>query len=50
MLNKFSSPFELFAKDAVELNMLSLKSKLLIIIAEMIRGEGWSQRLRISLG
>ena len=43
MLNKFSSPFELFAKDAVELNMLSLKSKLLIIIAEMIRGEGWSQ-------
>jgi len=43
MLSQFSSPFELFAKDAVELNMLSLKSKLLIIIAEMIRGEGWSQ-------
>ncbi|MGP1124395.1 helix-turn-helix domain-containing protein, partial [Serratia sp. CY47444] len=28
---------------SVELNMLTLKSKLLIIIAEMIRNEGWSQ-------
>ncbi|EAP4907187.1 XRE family transcriptional regulator [Salmonella enterica] len=43
MLNTFSSPFELFAKDSIELNMMTLKSKLLIIIAEMIRGEGWSQ-------
>ncbi|ENH6197743.1 helix-turn-helix domain-containing protein [Yersinia rochesterensis] len=43
MLRSVSNPFELFAKDSVELNMLSLKSKLLIIIAEMIRNEGWSQ-------
>lgn len=43
MLSTISSPFELFAKDSVELNMMTLKSKLLIILAEMIRGEGWSQ-------
>lgn len=48
MLHSVSNPFELFAKDAVELNMLSLKSKLLIIIAEMIRGEGWSQAVAAS--
>jgi len=44
MLRKVSNPFELFAKDSVELNMLSLKSKLIIIVAEMIRNEGWSQK------
>lgn len=43
MLSKVSNPFELFAKDSVELNMLTLKGKLLVIIAEMIRSEGWSQ-------
>ena len=43
MLRKVSNPFELFAKNSVELNMLSLKSKLIIIIAEMIRNEGWSE-------
>jgi len=45
MLKSVSNPFALFATDAVELNMITLKSKLLIIIAEMIRNEGWSQAI-----
>lgn len=45
MLHRVSEPYELFAKDAVELNMISLKSKLIIILTEMIREKGWSQRV-----
>jgi predicted XRE-type DNA-binding protein len=43
MLKAVSNPFELFATDSVELNILSLKSKLMIIISSLIRTEGWSQ-------
>ena len=45
MLHRVSEPYELFAKDAVELNMISLKSKLIIILTELIREQGWSQRV-----
>lgn len=43
MLKTVSNPFELFATDSVELNIISLKSKLLIIVSNLIRNEGWSQ-------
>ncbi|MDE4715311.1 XRE family transcriptional regulator, partial [Klebsiella pneumoniae] len=45
MLHRVSEPYELFAKDAVDLNMISLKSKLIIILTELIREQGWSQRV-----
>ncbi len=37
------NPFELISTDPVEANMLSLKSKLIIILTKLIRDQGWSQ-------
>lgn len=37
------NPFELISTDPVEVNMLSLKSKLVIILTKLIREQGWSQ-------
>ena len=45
MLHTKSEPFAPFFKDSVELNMISLKSKLIIILTELIREKGWSQRV-----
>lgn len=45
MFHSLSEPYELFAKDSVELNMVSLKSKLIIILTELIREKGWSQKV-----
>jgi len=45
MFHKVSEPYGLFASDSVELNMVSLKSKLIIILTELIRDEGWSQKV-----
>jgi len=45
MFHNLSEPYELFAKDSVELNMVSLKSKLIIILTELIREKGWSQKV-----
>lgn len=45
MFHKVSEPYELFATDAVELNMVSLKSKLIIILTELIRENEWSQKM-----
>ena len=45
MRKTFNEPYELFAKDKGELSMISLKSKLIIIIVESIRDHGWSKRV-----
>ncbi|SPZ01719.1 Cro/CI family transcriptional regulator [Pseudomonas luteola] len=36
--------FELITKDPVTFNMLSLKSKLFMILVDLIRKEGWTQK------
>lgn len=45
MLHRYSEPYAPFSKDSVELNMVSLKSKLIIILTELIRENGWSQKV-----
>ena len=45
MMHTTSEPFAPFFKDPVELNMISLKSKLIIILTELIREKGWSQKV-----
>lgn len=38
-----NEPFSLIINDPVELNMAVLKSKLIIIVSQLIRNEGWTQ-------
>lgn len=37
------NPLELIAKDPVHLSLITLKSKLMIIITKLIRENGWTQ-------
>lgn len=37
------NPLELIAKDPVHLSLVTLKSKLMIIITKLIRENGWTQ-------
>ncbi|WP_240727331.1 hypothetical protein [Escherichia sp. E4385] len=46
MLHTKSEPFAPFFKDSVELNMISLKSKLIIILTELIREKGGLKELQ----
>lgn len=43
MLN-IKNPLELLAQDPVELSLISLKSKLMLILTKLIREKGWSQK------
>jgi predicted XRE-type DNA-binding protein len=42
MLN-LKSPLELLTKDPIELGIISIKTKLMIILTSSIRKNGWSQ-------
>lgn len=42
---KHKSIFEIVTQDPIELNLLILKSKLISIIVDMIKSNGWTQKL-----
>lgn len=41
---KHKSIFEIIAQDPIELNLLILKSKLISVIVDMIKLNGWTQK------
>lgn len=44
-MRRCNESFEPFVNDSIELNMKSIKSKLIIIITALIIENGWSQRV-----
>lgn len=51
MLKKVSSPFELYATSPVELNMLTMKNKLMLALISLVREKGWTQKqMALELG
>ena len=42
-MDKFRDPLELLAQNPVDLSLLSLKSKLMMIVTSLIRENDWTQ-------
>lgn len=42
-MSVYKSPLELLAQDPVELSLVSVKSKLMIIVTKLIREHNWTQ-------
>jgi len=44
MLRQANSPFELYAKDHVELTMQTMKGRLMVALISLVREKGWNQK------
>ncbi|OUJ50013.1 PtxR [Vibrio parahaemolyticus] len=42
-MSTYKSPLELLAQDPVQLSLVSVKSKLMIVITKLIREKNWTQ-------
>ncbi len=42
-MSTYKDPLELLAQDPVELSLISVKSKLMIIVTKLIREKSWTQ-------
>ncbi|WP_114767925.1 helix-turn-helix domain-containing protein [Vibrio rhodolitus] len=42
-MSKSQNPLELLAQNPIELSLVSIKSKLMIVVTKLIREKGWTQ-------